>query len=202
MEPIRLYFDFASPYAYFALPGLEKLAEDHGRELEWRPIILWAVMKAHGIAPPMDLPVKRDYFVTDMKRSAAFHGIPYRHPARLPVSSHLPARVYWCLADTDPSAAKEFGRDVFRAFFTEGEDITSEAAIIRLAARSGLDEAKARDAVGGSVGRAKLAAMVDAAIADGVCGSPFAILDGEPFFGADRLPQIAWRLGSQAKVPG
>ncbi|MGO4838306.1 DsbA family protein, partial [Rhizobiaceae sp. 2RAB30] len=62
MEPIRLYFDFASPYSYFALPGLEKLAEDHGRELEWRPIILWAIMKAHGIAPPMDLPVKRDYF--------------------------------------------------------------------------------------------------------------------------------------------
>lgn len=195
MEPIRLYFDFASPYAYFALPGLEKLAEEHGRELEWRPIILWAVMKAHGIAPPMDVPVKRDYFVTDMKRSAAFHGLPYRHPDRLPVSSHLPARVYWCLADIDLSSANEFGRNVFRAFFTEGEDITSEAAIIRLAARFGLDEAGARDAVGGPLGRAKLAAAVDRAIADGVCGSPFVIIDGEPFFGADRVPQIAWRLG-------
>ncbi|BCH25337.1 2-hydroxychromene-2-carboxylate isomerase [Mesorhizobium sp. L-8-3] len=195
MEPIRIYFDFASPYAYFALPSLEKLAGEHGREFEWRPIILWAVMKAHGIAPPMDVRVKRDYFVTDMKRSAAFHGLPYRHPDRLPVSSHLPARVYWCLADTDPSAAKEFGRSVFRAFFTQGEDITSEAAITRLAIRSGLDEAGARDAVSGPVGRAKLAAAVDLAIADGVCGSPFVIIDGEPFFGADRVPQIAWRLG-------
>lgn len=198
MEPIRLYFDFASPYAYFALPGLERLAEEHGRELEWRPIILWAVMKAHGIAPPMDVPVKRDYFITDMKRSAAFYGVPYRHPVRLPVSSHLPARLYWHLARLDPSAAKEFGRSVFSAFFNAGADIASDTTVVGLALRLGLDEAAARDAMSGPVGREKLVAMVDLAIADGVCGSPFAIIDGEPFFGADRLPQIAWRLGQVA----
>lgn len=198
MEPIRLYFDFASPYAYFALPGLELLAEEHGRELEWRPIILWAVMKAHGIAPPMDVPVKRDYFITDMKRSAAFYGVPYRHPDRLPVSSHLPARLYWHLAQIDLSTAKEFGRSVFQAFFTAGEDITNDTTVVGLAVQLGLDEATARDAMSGPVGREKLAAMVDLAIADGVCGSPFVIIDGEPFFGADRLPQIAWRLGQVA----
>ena len=51
----------------------------------------------------------------------------------------------------------------------------------------------------GPLGRERLAAAVDAAIADKVCGSPFFIIDGEPFFGADRLPQIAWRL-SQANA--
>jgi 2-hydroxychromene-2-carboxylate isomerase len=194
MVPIRFYFDFASPYAYFALPRAERLADQHGRALEWRPILVWAVLKAQGIAPPMDAAVKRSYFLTDMKRSAAFHGVPYRHPAKLPVSSHLAARLYWAIAGYDPQAAKHFGRDVFTAFFTHGEDISDELVVLSLAARHGLAEAPARDAMTGPIGRERLASMVDAAVADGVTGSPFFIVDGEPFFGADRLPQIAWRL--------
>ena len=53
----------------------------------------------------------------------------------------------------------------------------------------------------GPLGRARLAAAVDAAVADKVCGSPYFIVDGEPFFGADRLPQIAWRLGQAHAIP-
>ena len=73
--PIRLYLDFASPYAWFALGGIERLAREHGREIEWRPVLIWAVLKAHGIAAPMNVPIKRDYLVADMVRSAAFHGV-------------------------------------------------------------------------------------------------------------------------------
>ena len=78
--PIRFYLDFASPYAWFALDGIERLAREHGREIEWRPVLIWAVLKAHGIAAPMNVPAKRDYLVADMVRSAAFHGVPYRAP--------------------------------------------------------------------------------------------------------------------------
>ena len=53
-------------------------------------------------------------------------------------------------------------------------------------------------AIDGPVGRERLAAAVADAVAAGVFGSPFVILDGEPFFGADRLPQIAWRLSRTA----
>ena len=54
----------------------------------------------------------------------------------------------------------------------------------------------------GPIGRQRLAAAIDAAIADKVCGSPFFIVDGEPFFGADRLDQIAWRLSPHASCEG
>ncbi|RYE77108.1 MAG: 2-hydroxychromene-2-carboxylate isomerase, partial [Hyphomicrobiales bacterium] len=47
---LRLYLDFASPYSYFALGQLTRLAEEHGRELELRPILLWAVFKQQGVA--------------------------------------------------------------------------------------------------------------------------------------------------------
>jgi 2-hydroxychromene-2-carboxylate isomerase len=79
-DPIRFYFDFASPYGYFASTRIEALAEEFGRTVEWRPILLWAVFKTHGIAPPMDLSVRRDYLLHDMARSAAFFDVPIERP--------------------------------------------------------------------------------------------------------------------------
>jgi 2-hydroxychromene-2-carboxylate isomerase len=201
VSPIRFYFDFASPYAWFALDAIEKLARDHGRVVEWRPVLVWAVLKAHGIAPPLDVAIKREYLLADMMRSAAFHRVPYRPPAKLPTSSHLASRLHHAIAVRDPERAKAFGRDVFASFLVTGEDIADENVVLRLAARRGIAEEEAREAMKGPIGRARLAATIDAAIADKVCGSPFFILDGEPFFGADRLDQIAWRLSSRA-VPG
>lgn len=200
MEPIVFYFDFASPYAYFAADGIERIAADNGRTVEWRAFLAWAAFKAHGISPPMDVPVKHDYFITDMIRSAAFHGVPYRQP-KLPVSTHRAARLFHVVAAEDPGTARAFARAAFSAFFAEGEDIAAEATVLRLARDCGIAEDAAREAIEGPLGRALLAAAVDRAVADGVCGSPFFIVDGEPFFGADRLPQIAWRL-SQARPQG
>jgi 2-hydroxychromene-2-carboxylate isomerase len=201
-EPIRFYLDFASPYAWFALDGIERLAREHGRPLEWRPVLIWAVLKAHDIAAPLNVPAKRGYFLTDMTRSAAFHGVPFRHPSKLPLSAHLASRLYYAIAERDLPRAKAFGRAVFAAFFTRDEDISDAAVVTRLAGSHGLAAAEAHEAMNGALGRERLAATVDAAIAEGVCGSPFFIVDGEPFFGADRLPQIAWRLASQAHATG
>ena len=201
MAPIVFYFDFASPYAYFAADGIERIAAGHGRTVEWRAFLAWAVLKAQGIAPPMDVPAKRAYLVADMIRSAAFHGLPYRHPEKLPLSAHRAARLFHAVAADDPATARAFARAAFSAFFTEGADISDEAVVLRTARQCGIGGAAAREAIEGPSGRALLAAAVERAVADGVCGSPFFLVDGEPFFGADRLPQIAWRL-SQARPQG
>jgi 2-hydroxychromene-2-carboxylate isomerase len=125
--------------------------------------------------------------------------VPYRHPSRLPLSAHLATRLYYAIAERDLGTARSFGRDVFAAFFTRDEDIADQAVVVRLAAAHGLTPDEAQEAMNGPLGRRRLSAAVDAAIADGVCGSPWFIVDGEPFFGADRLPQIAWRLAGSAR---
>jgi 2-hydroxychromene-2-carboxylate isomerase len=200
--PIRFYFDFASPYAWFSLDAIETLAREHGRGVEWRPILVWAVLKAQGIPAPLDVPIKRDYFFADMVRSAAFYRVPYRHPPKLPLSSHLASRLYHALAVDDLERAQAFGRDVFNSFFVVNEDISDENIVLRLAAQRGIAAAEAGEAMKGPVGRARLSATIEAAIADEVCGSPTFILDDELFFGADRLAQIAWRLSAQVHADG
>lgn len=201
-DPIRFYLDFASPYAYAAHGELEALAERHGRALEWRPVLVWAVLKARGLASPMECDAKRHYLLHDMARSAAFYGLPYREPVRLPVSTHLAARVFLACDEIDPEAARAFGRRVFRAFFAERREITEAAVVLELAGEQGMEAGFVADAMTGEAGKARLARAVDAALSDGVFGVPFVLVDGEGFFGADRLPQIAWRLdGSGAQEP-
>ncbi|HKA43994.1 MAG TPA: DsbA family protein, partial [Burkholderiales bacterium] len=41
--PIDFYFDFSSPYGYFASNKIDELAAKHGRTVIWRPILLGAV---------------------------------------------------------------------------------------------------------------------------------------------------------------
>jgi 2-hydroxychromene-2-carboxylate isomerase len=196
--PIPFYFDFASPYAWFSLEHVETLAAKASRDLDWRPILVWAILKAHGVRSPWEVPQRSAYLLADMVRSAAFYGVKYRPHVRLPISAHKAARVYYHLTERDEVRARRFGRDVFSALFVDGADITDPATLGQVAGRHGLAADEIEEAMNGPVGRARLAAAIDAAVRSGVIGSPFFIVDGEGFFGADRVPQIAWRLGLES----
>jgi len=192
--PIVLWFDFASPYAYFAIDAAERLAAAHERHIEWRPILVWAVLKAQSIPAPMDPPAKRAYFLADIARSALFHGVPYRTPSKFPLSSHAAARLYYAVAEEDRGRARALGRDLLSAYFVENIDISAPAGLTTIAASHGMTAEAARAALEGGIGRRRLSEAIEGAVASGVCGSPWFLVDGEAFFGADRLPQIAWRL--------
>jgi 2-hydroxychromene-2-carboxylate isomerase len=193
-----MWFDFASPYAYFAFDAAEQLAAVHNREIELRPILAWAVLKAQSIPPPMDSPARRTYLLADMARSAAFHNIAYRAPTKFPLSAHRAARLYYTLAEEDQKRARSLARDLFSAYFTADMDISETAVLSEIAVRHGITSQAAMAALEGETGRARLAEAIDKAIAAGVCGSPWFEVDEEAFFGADRLPQIAWRLAGKA----
>ena len=72
MKPIDFYFDFSSPYGYFASQKIEALAEKHGRTVDWHPMLLGVVFKQTGAAPLTEIPVKGPYSKRDFARSARF----------------------------------------------------------------------------------------------------------------------------------
>lgn len=193
-DPIRFYLDFASPYAYVAAHQIDAIGAEFGRAVEWRPMLMWAVLKAHGIAAPMDAPVKRAYFFNDMKRSAAFAGLPYVEPVKLPMSSHLAARLYYAVKAQDEALAAALARRLLPAFFAEHRDIADAATLADLAAEVGIPADMAAEGMTGTAGRGGLEAAVADAVTSGVVGSPYFLVDGEGFFGADRLPQLRWFL--------
>lgn len=188
---IDFYCDFASPYAYFAAPRLSELARRHGRALRWRPILLWTVLQAQGIATPLASKARSDYLINDMARSARFYGMPYRFPSHFPTSTHLAARGYYWVEQTAPDRAAAYGMAMFEAYFVHDINPRDPEAVADAAAKAGInDRAGLLAAMQDDRWKAALKAAGDAATSAGVCGSPFTMIDGEGFFGADRLPQI------------
>lgn len=187
---VEFYFDFSSPYAYFAAHQIDELAARHGREVDWRPILLGPAFAASGNQPLVAQPLKGAYSRHDWERVARLTGIPWTMPEPFPIPTLAAARATWWLRQADPALSRRFALAVFRAYFAEGRDIRQPEVVAALGAGHGVDPAGLLAAVEDPAWKARLKAETEAAIARGVFGAPFILVDGEPFWGWDRLPMI------------
>ena len=76
-NPIEFYFDFSSPYAYFAAHRIDELAEAFARDVTWKPTLLGVIMKTTGNTPLASQPVKRDYCTKDWDRLGRLMDVPW-----------------------------------------------------------------------------------------------------------------------------
>ena len=189
-QPIEFWFDFTSPYSYFMSERIDGLAAKHGRKVKWKPIMLGALFKTTGAQPLTKVPLKGAYSIHDFARSARFLGIPYRYPSNFPLITLATARAYYWLHDQDCALARRYAHAAFRAAFTEDRDTSDPAVVVELAAAQGADGAALAAALGTQEIKDRLKRECDVAIERGVCGAPYVVIDDEPFWGADRLPQI------------
>jgi 2-hydroxychromene-2-carboxylate isomerase len=189
-NPIDFYFDFSSPYGYLAGTQIEKLAAKHGREVVWRPILLGAVFKVTGQQPLPTIPLKGSYAKHDLARCARLLNIPFKFPSKFPIAGQAPSRAYYWLADKDRAGGVRLAQALYLAYFAEDRDISSPEVTANVAAKLGLDRAQIVAALGEPAVKERLKTEVDAAIERGVFGSPYIVIDGEPFWGADRLDQV------------
>jgi 2-hydroxychromene-2-carboxylate isomerase len=187
---IDFYFDFSSPYSYIASEWVEALAARHGRTVRWHAILLGATFRAAELRAPVDHPIKREYALRDFARSARAEGVPYTQPEHFPIPTQNAARVFWWLCGADPSRSTAWARACFRAYFGRGVDLSDPAALKRLAEEFGLDAQAAESVWNDPLWKDRLKQANDAAIAAGVFGAPYFIVDGEPFWGNDRKAQM------------
>ena len=189
--PIDFYFDFSSPYSYIASEWVEALAARYGRTVHWHAILLGVTFQAAELKSPVAYPIKREYSLRDFRRSARFEGVPYTQPEEFPIPTQNAARVFWWLHDSQGSSqATAWARAGLRAYFTRGVMLSQPEALKTLAATSGLDAQQAEAAWGDPQWKARLKRANDEALAAGVFGAPYFVVDGEPFWGNDRKAQI------------
>lgn len=194
---IDFYFDFSSPYGYLAAQRIEDLALAHGREVDWHPVLLGVIFKETGAVPLTQVPIKGDYSRRDMVRSARFHGIDdFRMPSRFPIPTQAAARIVLALKAHDVALSTRVAKALYRAYFADDVDISDPQAAADVAGRAGANRDRVRAAVDDAAVKDALKNEVARAIERGVCGSPFFVVDGEPFWGLDRLPQLERWLAS------
>lgn len=187
---IDFYFEFASPYGYFASLRIDAIAAAHEREVAWRPIMLGAALKITGGAPNMHLPLKGPYLLHDAPRCARLLDVPFRLPAVMPMNSLAASRAFWWLHDQDPDMATGFAQAVYHAHWGDGRDMSTADQVAQVGATLGLARTELVAATQDPAVKARLKAETERSIERGVFGSPFIFVDGEPFWGADRLDQV------------
>jgi 2-hydroxychromene-2-carboxylate isomerase len=188
--PIDFWFDFISPYGYFASLQIGELAARHGRSVRWRPLLLGVtVMKVMGLKPLMDTPLKRDYVLRDVRRHARGHGIALgRDLERAPMNPLPAARTLAWLDKNAREHAATFARKLLHRYWVEGVEC-DQADVLRLALHdAAVDAQTIEQALGDGTASELLRSSVAEAIAAGAFGSPFVLIDGEPFWGVDKLP--------------
>jgi len=188
---IDFYFDFSSPYGYFAATRIEELAVANGRLVNWHPILLGVLFRTVGTGPLTSFPLKGEYSFHDFERTARFHGIPYNRPPQFPLATQAAARAMLWTADTVGEArAIELAQAIYRAMFVDGVRIDHAEEVARIGAAIGLDAEALAAGQDSEPVRERLRAQTQEALARGVFGSPFMIVDGEPFWGFDRFDQL------------
>ena len=200
MGPVDFYFDFSSPYGYFAACRVDELVGRRGREVVWHPILLGVVFEVTGGRPLPSQPLKGEYARIDIPRTARRLGLPYRHPARFPVSGQSACRAFYWLQDRDPAAARVLARALFDALFVLDRDIGDPAVVAEVAAASGVDPRALAEALADPAVKARPREATERALQAGVFGSPFFVADGDPYWGNDRLDELLARL--QVSAPG
>ena len=189
-DPMIFYFDFSSPYGYFAAQKIDETAAEFDRDVLWRPMMLGAAMKVTGSKPLSEIELKGDYCKRDWDRLARYMEVPWTLPDPFPIATLSAARAFYWIDDQDSGKAKDFARAAFHAYFGEGRDITGAETVAAIAEPLGLDPDALLAAVQDPAIKQRLKDETGQAIEVGVFGSPFFIIDGEPFWGSDRLWMI------------
>jgi 2-hydroxychromene-2-carboxylate isomerase len=184
------YFDLGSPYAYLAAERVNAVFGAAGAEPpEWQPILLGALFKRFGRDSWANGP-GRDEGLRECERRADAYGLPpIRWPEPFPGNSLLAMRA--------ATFAKEIGRTVsfslaaFRQAFAAGRDLSEADNVLLAAAASEIHPRALLGAVERDAIKSRLREATDAAGDLGVVGVPSVVIDGEVFWGEDRVEEAA-----------
>lgn len=189
MAPLHFYFDFISPFGYFASLRVEDIARRHGRTVEWHAMLLGvSVLKVMGLKPLLDTPLKGDYIRRDAQRYMRRHGMVLKRNLDDPVMDPRAAgRAFHYVKHHRPELAAPLAHALYDAYWAEGKDLSTADAVAAVPLPAGLDAGWLRAGAASDEAGALLRSAVDASLKAGIFGSPTVVVDGEPFWGVEKL---------------
>jgi 2-hydroxychromene-2-carboxylate isomerase len=185
---IDYYFSLVSPWAYIGHVPFMEIARRHGVEVNYKPVFLGRVFAETGGLPLAQRhPARQRYRMIELQRWREKRGLNFNlQPKYWPFDVNLADRFVIAVAaagkDPDP-----FLRRAFAAVWEEERDLANPLVLTELAEQAGLDSTSLMDVATGSTTEAIYALNLENAVAGDVFGSPAYVLDGEVFWGQDRL---------------
>ncbi len=190
---VEFIFDFGSPNAYLAHKVLAPMAQRHGATVAIRPCLLGGIFKLTNNRSPMEAfgPVKgkMDYERLEMQRFITRHGLTaFRMNPHFPVNTLLVMR--GLVAAQAAGCDAPYTEAVLAAMWEQGEKMDDPETVARVLSAAGLDAEELLSRTQDAEVKQALLANTEAAVERGVFGIPTFFVDGEMFFGKDRLGQV------------
>lgn len=195
MPAVTCFFSPQSGYAYLGHEAFCGIAEEAGADILWRPVDIGAVFAASGTVPPArQSPARIGYRKADMARFAARRGLAFNPEPRVwPVPTDLACRLIAAAQARGGPVSALIGA-VLAGVWARDLDIADPETLSVLAGEAGYSGAALlAEARGDAAGEAVRAFTADA-VAQGVFGSPTYIVEGQMFWGQDRLDFVAEAL--------
>ena len=192
---VEFFFDFGSPAVYLAAMQLPKIAEQAGAKIVWRPMLLGGVFKATGNQSPVMIPAKGAYMMgTDLVRFSARYGVPFEHNPFFPINTLALMRGAVAYQNTD--RFKVYRDTIFKAMWVRPRDLNDPQVVVEVLSETGFDPEDFINRIGEQLVKDELKASTEEAVERGAFGAPTFFVDGEMFFGQDRLDFVAEALSA------
>lgn len=197
---INYYFTLVSPWAYIGDALFKSIVGKHGVKVDYRPVNLGKLFPNSGGLPlGQRHPLRQQYRLVELQRWREKRGLSFAiKPNNWPFDPSLSDRCALALAQSGQYPAA-FISAAFKCVFEQERGLADRAVIADALKAGGVDPDKILAAADTDAVKAAYDANYDRAIADGAFGSPSYVLDGEVFWGQDRLELLEDALASGRK---
>lgn len=194
---IDYYFSLVSPWAYIGHAPFMEIARRHRLDVNYKPVFLGRVFAETGGLPLAQRhPVRQRYRLLELQRWRDRRGLTFNiQPKHWPFDVTLADRFVIAI-NTARADADSFLRKAFAAVWEEDRNLADPLVIAELAEQAGLDSSALMEVARGSAAEAIYALNLENAVAGDVFGSPAYVLEGEVFWGQDRLDLLDDALAS------
>jgi 2-hydroxychromene-2-carboxylate isomerase len=197
MATVQYYFAPQSPWTYLGHLRFWDVARKHGAHIEMLPVDLGGKVfpVSGGLPLGKRAPQRQAYRLLEMKRfSEHLHAPMNLQPKYFPVAGDDAARLIIAVDQQDGTdAAMHITDAVLRAVWVEERNIADEATLAALLRERELPARRLEDAHSQAVAE-RYEGNTQRAIDAGVFGAPSYVVDGEIFWGQDRLDFLDRRL--------
>lgn len=195
-KQLEFWFDLGSPAAYLAWKRLPKFVARTGASVTYKPMLLGGIFKATGNASPVTIPAKGKWLLGDLDRYAHRDGVPLRYPPEFPLNTLALMRAAIGLQMRRPERFAAYVDAIFDAIFGQARDLRDEKVVAEVLTSAGFDPAEILALASDPEVKQALIRNTEEAVARGVFGAPTFFVDGEMFWGQDRMDFVAEALAA------
>ena len=187
MKTFEFWFDFGSPAAYLAFTQIPSIEAETGAKAIYCPMLLGGVFQATGNHSPATIPAKGKYIFNDFNRYAKRYGVPFNNNPHFPINTLLLMRGAAGMQQQHPEQFLAYCKAVFQSIWVEALNMNDPAIVGAALHKAAFDPQQLMALANDPATKDALKTTTTEAVSRGAFGAPTFFVDGQMFWGQDRL---------------